>query len=41
MTFETKKPHVHMFFFNVLNIEKDSWNMENFPENFVVATLKV
>jgi hypothetical protein len=36
-----KKPLIHMFFLNVLNIQKDSWNMVNFHENFVVATLKI
>jgi hypothetical protein len=34
---ETKKPLVH----NALNIQKDSWNIVNFYEIFVVATLKV
>jgi hypothetical protein len=36
-----KKITCPQLFLNVLNIQKDSWNMVNFHGNFVVATLKV
>jgi hypothetical protein len=39
--FYTKKLLVNMIFLNVLNIYNFFWNMVNYHENFVVATLKV